>query len=229
MQSFDIKNRVKVFLYSEFKKLDKFEILGEDSGIVQFLDESNSPEMIKKTMEGESFIALIEDDVVFDNLITDDFFSNIQNELSPGENLVQAIWFSGAVEIKGTMYTEEKADYSTALIFEKPVKAKNVITGGTTLSFLDKVEVSTVFYNQIQSEGWMEFNGMENSFHIEATRQVWTKDGIEYDFSEFSEDLIAEKLDEIFINKDDFFEVDEDESNEEVTLYFDMELVDKMI
>ena len=200
--------------------------------IINNLERDNTPEMIKGTREGESLIALIEDDVVFENnLSVDDLFDEICIKFAP-KKTIQAIWFAGNVTINGTMHNKEKEDYSDAIIFEKPVKAKIIITAGTSLYFLDKVE-SQVLYTLNQAEGMISFNNVKNYFEIEIERHHWKRENINYDFSEMSEDLTADNLDKFLINKDEFFVIDEDfecedEDNKEIHYYY-LEEEDELI
>ena len=221
--SIDIETQVELFTYNDFKKKNKLGLLPESSNIVKFSNEMNTPKMINNTLEGESLVAFIKDDIVFENnLHIDQFFSNIDSRVS-------IIWFEGGVEVKGTMYASELEDYSTAVVFEKPVKAKNMIIGGTTLAFLDDIEVTQIFYTQIQSEGWTSFdkNSKKSFTIIVDNNQIWKKDNIVCDFGGMSEELTPENLDKFFINKDYFFVVDEDYESEDEeddkVIYFDLE------
>jgi len=207
-QRINIETQVELFTSTEFEKKNKLGRVPESSNIAKFED---------------PVVAFIKDDIVFENnLHIDQFFSDIDSSVS-------IIWFEGSVEVKGTMYVSELEDYSTAVVFEKPVKAKNIIVGGTTLVFLDDIEVTQIFYTQIQAEGWTSFNKeAKKSFTIRVdNNQLWEKDNMVCDFSEMSEELTPENLDKLFINKDDFFVVDEDYESEDEEdnkiIYFDLE------
>ena len=208
MKNFDIKQRVKLFSYSDFKRLDKLSCFNQDHKIIKDLEYSDS--ISHRTVEGESQIALIEGDVeIHGNLDLDRFFDEIMYTFfGETQKSIQIIWITGAFKISGTLFTEENEDYGIALIVENDVTAKNIIAGGIGLFFLKDITVSEIFYSRVQGEGPGYFVKGKKEIKIDTDiNYIWSIGGKCFSFYE---GLSQQEVEQIFIKTPDFLEYDED-------------------
>jgi len=203
------------YTYTEFLATQKLELI--DTHFVK-----NSIEGI---IDNEAIFIIIENDIFIDgnlSLLELDKKLRAIGKLT-SDQYIHQIWFSGKVEISNTLYDEDTEDLSTSLVFENDFKAKNIIFGGTSLFFLKQVEITQLFYTQINSEGGIYWKNAEKSVKMKVdNNQIWSIQDKHYHLGEYEIDSAL--LDKIFLKKDDFFFYDEDEQ-----CYYPLEEDDKLI
>ncbi len=193
MKNFDIKNRVKLYSPDDFQALGKLSCFSDDDEIIEHLEEASD----------EGWFALIDGDLEIEgNLILDDFFEEILSTFDKNQDdYIQLLWITGELNISKTLHIKEVENYCDDMVVEKTVNAKNIIAGGINLYFLDKINLSGIYYYKSNAEGLLSIKGQNNIFIETDNNNNWQINKKTYDLYE---GLSKNSIGEIFNDMYDF-------------------------
>jgi hypothetical protein len=150
-----LKNaKIEYFKYSHYQKTIYYTML-DKTHLRSDVDNINTPDMIRSTLEGESIIAVIKGDIIVDDhLIVDNLFDHLTQEYSADNPIsIPLIIFTGDVMVEQAIVIKETEYLSKGVVFTGRVVCQDLFAAGISLHFLDELEVKRLYIFRSQGEG----------------------------------------------------------------------------